>query len=69
MPSTVIRDYKYDDESRVLCIIFVSGKIYEYEQVPASVYLGLSIASSKGRFFTRFIKDQYRYREIAPSED
>jgi KTSC domain len=69
MPSAVIRDYEYDDESRVLCIIFVSGKIYEYEQVAASVYLGLSTAFSKGTFFNRFIKDQYRYREIAPSQD
>jgi hypothetical protein len=68
MPSTVIRDHKYDDEARALCIEFVSGKIYEYEQVPASVYLGLSSAFSKGTFFNKFIKDRYRYREIAASE-
>jgi hypothetical protein len=68
MPSTVIRDYKYDQDAQTLCITFVSGKVYEYERVPASIYLALSTAFSKGTFFNRFIKDQFRYREIASSE-
>lgn len=68
MPSTVIRDFDYDHDDQILRIIFVSGKIYEYEQVPGSVYLEFSTAFSKGTFFNKFIKDQYRYREIASSE-
>ena len=68
MPSTVIKDFQYDHDAHILCITFVSGKIYEYEQVPASIYLGLSTAFSKGTFFNKFTKEQYRHREIVSSE-
>lgn len=51
-------------ESGTLCIQFNSGGIYEYYNVPESVYNGLMSASSHGKYFHQFIKSNYRYQRI-----
>jgi hypothetical protein len=64
MPSTVIRDFQYDSDREELDVTFVSGKIYRYFAVPNDVYVELSVATSKGRFFNRWIRDQYKCVEL-----
>jgi len=46
-------------ENGVLYIKFNSGGLYQYPNVPASVYSDLMSASSKGSYFHAFIKNQY----------
>jgi lysyl-tRNA synthetase class 2 len=65
MPSTVIREHRYDRGTSRLTITFVTGRIYVYEDVPPTVIAEFEAASSKGRFFNAHIRDGYRYREIA----
>ncbi|WP_321170290.1 KTSC domain-containing protein [Eisenbergiella porci] len=43
---------------------FHSGSVYEYYDVPSSVYNGLMSASSKGTYHADFIKNRYRYRRV-----
>jgi hypothetical protein len=62
MPSSVVRSFRYDPVRRVLTVRFVNGRVYLYADVPASVYLGLRAAESKGRFFNTHIRDVYRFR-------
>jgi lysyl-tRNA synthetase class 2 len=69
MPSTAIRARSYDAASAELTITFVTGRIYVYEKVPADVVADFNAAFSKGRFFNLYIRDRYRYREVAPAED
>jgi hypothetical protein len=69
MPSTAIRARSYDTASAALTIIFVTGRIYVYEKVPADVVADFNAAFAKGRFFNQHIRDHYRYREIAPAEE
>ena len=65
MPSTVIRDSRYDARHRVLSIWFVpSGKRYNYRGVPPEIYQAFTRASSKGRYFNRHIRDDYPYAQV-----
>jgi hypothetical protein len=44
-------------------IKFKKGKVYEYKNVPISVYRSLCNASSAGEFFTQNIKSNYSFEE------
>lgn len=43
---------------------FHSGGIYQYHNVPESVYHSLMSASSHGEYFARNIKNDYPYTKI-----
>jgi hypothetical protein len=65
MPSSVIADFKYEPGRERLIVVFVSGRVYEYFDVPADVVAAFQSASSKGSFFNTCIRDCYRCREIS----
>lgn len=54
-----IRSIGYDDVSQTLEIEFHSGGIYQYVNVPKSVYDNLMQAPSHGSYFSRHIKGRY----------
>ena len=51
----------YDAESGILEIEFLDSGVYQYLDVPQSVYDGLMSAPSHGKFFHAHIRDKYRY--------
>ncbi len=59
--SSVIESAGY---SMVLEIEFESGRVYQYYDVPVSVYMELMSAESKGKYFNAHIRNEYVYREI-----
>jgi hypothetical protein len=59
MPSSVIKAWRYDAESRDLTITFVSGRAYAYQGVPADIAQGLRLAFAKGEYFNKTIRDRY----------
>jgi hypothetical protein len=61
MPSTVIRSFKYDADSRKLYIVFQSGRRYTYESVPAETYLAMKGSFSKGEFFNAHIRNNFSF--------
>jgi lysyl-tRNA synthetase class 2 len=63
--SSVIARFRYLREKRVLEIVFQTGNIYHYLDVPASVHDGLRDASSKGEFFNAHIRDHFDFKRIA----
>lgn len=55
----------YDVESQTLEIEFVNGTIYQYFNVPESIYSGLMSASSHGRYFSAYIqKGGFAHKQI-----
>jgi len=62
--SSNIASIGYDSSTFILEIEFNSGSIYQYSNVPISIYNALMTASSHGTYFSRFIKDVFRYRKI-----
>jgi hypothetical protein len=64
MPSSVIHSMQYFPDRHTLRIVFVSGMVYDYDQVPVKVYDQMKAAFSKGEFFNREIKDKYTFKKI-----
>jgi hypothetical protein len=64
MPSTVISHFSYDATVKALRITTVSGLVYEYENVPESVYVNMKESRAKGIFFNKEIKDKYEWKKI-----
>ncbi len=64
MPSSVIRQFSYDEAGRRLTITFTSGDIYAYLGVPPMIAEGLRIAPSKGGFFAARIRDRYAFERV-----
>jgi hypothetical protein len=63
--SSMIHAVGYDAATRTLEVIFNSGGIYFYDDVPPEVYEGLMAAESKGSFMRSAILDVYPYSELA----
>ena len=63
--SNLIRSVGYDLPSSILEIEFIDGKgLYEYFDVPLSVYSRLMAAESIGSYFNEHIRDLYAYEKI-----
>ena len=54
----------YDDLRSILQVQFVDGSIYEYTDVPGLVYHNFRRSDSKGAYFNRHIRRQYRHRRL-----
>lgn len=61
MPSSVIRSHWYDESTRSLDVLFVSGLRYRYADVPQEVAEGLGAAPSMGVYFNDHIRDRFAY--------
>lgn len=67
MPSTVIRNFRYQPDQAILEITFVSGKRYRYLQVPEDIYAKMRASFSKGEYFSRHIRDHFAFECIDPA--
>ena len=54
----------YDPATQTLEIEFHHGGVYQYFDVPQSIYDGLMGPGSKGQFFAANIKGVYRYARV-----
>lgn len=62
--SSAIADLEYDAERERLVVTFVTGRIYEYVDVPFHVAAAFERAPSKGTYFNIYIRDRYDFREL-----
>ena len=62
--SSNLAEVGYDPATMTLRIRFHSGGVYEYFDVPESVYCGLMQAESHGKFFHAHIRNSYRYAKL-----
>ena len=67
MPSTAVASIEYDQSRERLIVTFVTGRIYEYVDVPSEVAASFQSAFSKGTFFNSYIRDRYDFRELTPA--
>lgn len=55
----------FDPDASILEILFKSGSLYRYFEVPSSVHAALMSASSRGSYFNAHIKEgPYRYERV-----
>ncbi|MEO6613663.1 MAG: KTSC domain-containing protein [Chitinophagaceae bacterium] len=64
MPSSVIAGMNYSAVTSTLQVIFLSGRVYEYKNVPEQVYLDMKRSGSKGSYLNQHIKGSYPFRKI-----
>jgi hypothetical protein len=62
--SSVLVSVGYDDHSFVLETELTSGAVYQYLDVPESVFLELMSANSLGKYYNKNIRNSYRYIEL-----
>jgi hypothetical protein len=63
--SSSLASVGYDAGQSILEIEFQSGSVYEYFDVPQTVYDGLMAAGSLGWYFDEHVKRAgYRYRQV-----
>lgn len=63
--SSNIASIGYDASDMILEVEFLNGAIYQYYDVPQSVYDGLMSASSHGSYLDAYVKKGgYRYSQI-----
>ena len=62
--STTLRTVAYDEAREVLQLEFCSRAIYQYFDVPAAVHQALLDAQSKGSYFNRVIRRDFRYCQV-----
>jgi hypothetical protein len=66
MASTEVADIKYDHARERLTVIFVTGRVCEYVDVPVEVAASFQSSYSKGVFFDTYVRDRYDFREVTP---
>lgn len=64
MPSSVVAAITYDALTSTLRVIYVSGRVYDYKDVPEKVYMEMKEAFSKGEFLNKQIKPHYEFEKI-----
>jgi hypothetical protein len=54
----------YNADTRTLRIVYVSGMVYDYREVPEEVYLAMKSSGSKGIYLNKKIKGHYPFEKI-----
>lgn len=62
--STNVASVGYDQASMVLEVEYLNSLIYQYFDVPETVYNGLMSAASIGGYLSQYIKGNYRYTRL-----
>ncbi|MBU3208702.1 KTSC domain-containing protein [Clostridium algidicarnis] len=62
--SSNVHSIGYDANTKTLEVQFNNGSIYQYYDVPQSVYSGLMSASSHGSYLHVHVKGIYQYRQV-----
>lgn len=63
--SSNILSIGYDPDNMILEVEFTTGAVYQYYDVPQSIYDGLMAADSHGTYLSAYVKKGgYRYAQI-----
>jgi hypothetical protein len=65
MPSSVISAMQYNPKDATLRIVYVSGMVYDYLDVPEKIYQAMKRASSKGTYLNKHIKGYFSFKKIS----
>jgi hypothetical protein len=65
--SSAIDTIGYSTSYQILFVRFITSYEYHYFEVPRTVFEDFLHAPSKGRYFNKEVKGQYRYQRLDPS--
>lgn len=58
--SSMIKTVWYNPELKRMRVQFNNDKIYEYKKIPKKYWKRLKISKSAGKFFNKYIKENYK---------
>ena len=64
LDSSVFTAAAYRSAERVLYLLFRSGELYCYFDFPPQTYRDFLASDSKGQYFSRNIRDRFRYQHL-----
>lgn len=64
MPSTVIKSFTYNAGQQILTIVFQTGSVYNYLNVPEMKYEEMKQAFSKGTYYNEYIKPFHSFEKV-----
>ncbi|HEX4771283.1 MAG TPA: KTSC domain-containing protein [Bryobacteraceae bacterium] len=64
LDSSVFTAAAYRPGHRILYLLFRSGEAYCYYDVPPQDYRDFLAADSKGQYFSRYIRERFRYKHL-----
>ena len=62
--SSNLKRSEYNSEDKTLKVTFNNEMIYEYEEVPHSIYAQFRLAESQGKYFNQNIARKFKYKKI-----
>lgn len=63
--SSNLKSVGYNPETKTLEVEFLNGGLYQYYNIPESIYNGLMAASSHGSYFNQYVKKGgYTYKKL-----
>lgn len=62
--SSQVNLIKYDEEKKMLRVVFWGGATYEYQDVPTEVWEQAFNSTSIGSFLAQNVKPKYSYRRV-----
>ncbi|HET7001923.1 MAG TPA: KTSC domain-containing protein [Puia sp.] len=62
--SSNIASIGYDEKSETLEIEFLNGGVYQYFDVPQTIYAGIMSADSHGQYLAQNIKGRFRFSKV-----
>jgi len=62
--SSNVAEVGYDMDTMILEVAFQNGTVYQYFDVPESIYQELLRSDSVGTFLNQQIKNSYRYAKV-----
>lgn len=62
--SSNVAKFKYDEQSKLLTVVFKNQTAYNYFNVPLNIFEKLKLSSSKGRFLANNIKGCFLYSKV-----
>jgi hypothetical protein len=62
--SSNLKSAVYETESKTLTVTFNNGSIYEYYEVPWTLFTKFRMSESQGKFFNGNISRAFKYKKI-----
>ncbi|UQB68242.1 KTSC domain-containing protein [Epilithonimonas zeae] len=65
MPSSVVNNYNYLEDKKILRIVYQSGAVYDYLNVSQKIFDEFKSAFSKGIYLNKVIKPKFKFKKIS----
>lgn len=63
--SSNIKSIGFDKQSQTLEVEFKTKTVYVYSNVPEEFYNNLMLSGSKGAYFSKYIKNNFKYQKLS----